>query len=132
MVGNSPGKMRDSVMPGKKKKNKQSKQKSDDNYLLQGQNLPEICGQKEGIPALRKDAAEMQFGKRICGQGLMHPIYARCQLLSNIIIVIFFCLELLPPSFWEQSSNISHLVALITATPHGRFPPWSSISPNFH
>lgn len=46
------------VLP-EQKKNKQSKRKSDNNYLLQEQNLPETSRQKKGILAPRKDAAEM-------------------------------------------------------------------------
>lgn len=46
VAGNLPGKRVGSIL---NKQNKQSKKKSDSNYLLQGHNLPEISRQKEGI-----------------------------------------------------------------------------------
>lgn len=47
---------------------KQSKWKSDNNSLLQRQNLPEVSRQKEGILAPRKDAAKMRLESESTGR----------------------------------------------------------------
>lgn len=69
------------MLPEKNKQTSKASKMSDSNYLLQGNNLPEISRQKEGILAPRSDAAKMRFGKRIHGQELNAPDL--CVLLAS-------------------------------------------------